>query len=280
MITDSALDLYRSFEHDAWERAANVYAESFEQISGPFAPLLVDACRCTQGDRVLDIACGCGLVSAAAAALGAAVVGVDYSRAMVEEARRRRPSIEFAEADAESLPYADGSFDCVLIGFGVHHFPSPQRALSEAARVLRNSGRIAFSVWSSSDHAIQQLVIDAIQTAGTPDSSLPSPPHGDIKSEEACTALLNGAGFNATSAYKVEVRVPVPSAFELLCWYEQGTARASALIRSQRSEHRAAVTDALQRSLEQYTVRGRFLVPAVAIFATGLLSQPASENDP
>ena len=96
---------------------------------------LLDAAAVGPGVRVLDVGCGLGTLAAAAAARGATVTGVDLASGMLEEARRRHPSIEFVLADAEALPFADGAFDVALGAFVVNHLPHPERAAAELARV-------------------------------------------------------------------------------------------------------------------------------------------------
>ena len=200
---------YRNFEHESWERAAQHYADSFGTFTAPFARHLLDAVGCSNGTRILEIASGTGYISHLATTLGAIATGVDFSAAMVAEAKRRYPSAFFSEADAESLPFGAESFDAVVVGFGVNHFPSPHLAVSEARRVLRVGGTLAFAVWSSSDNKIQQVLIDGITESGRRGSALPAPPNGDNNSPERCIRLLSGAGFDveSSSARKLEIRL-------------------------------------------------------------------------
>src|SRR4029077_20414276 len=128
MSLDPAHLLYREFEHAAWERAAANYADTFEAVTALFARPLLDAVGCSAGLRLLDVACGGGYVSSLAASMGAVPTGVDFSAGMVAQASERYRLISFAEADAERLPFPDGAFDRVVIGFGVHHFSDPQLA--------------------------------------------------------------------------------------------------------------------------------------------------------
>jgi len=95
--------------------------------------------------RVLDLACGPGLVAAAAVGRRALPVGLDFSSAMIALARADHPGIRFEEGDAEVLPFADEAFDAVVANFGIHHVAEPNRALTEARRVLRPGGRVAFT---------------------------------------------------------------------------------------------------------------------------------------
>jgi demethylmenaquinone methyltransferase/2-methoxy-6-polyprenyl-1,4-benzoquinol methylase len=96
-----------------------------------------------RGDRVLDACCGTGDLAIAATRAGAGeVVGVDFSRAMLERARRKAPGIEWIEGDVLSLPFGDESFDAVTVGFGVRNVEDLPAALRELRRVLRPGGRL------------------------------------------------------------------------------------------------------------------------------------------
>jgi demethylmenaquinone methyltransferase / 2-methoxy-6-polyprenyl-1,4-benzoquinol methylase len=97
----------------------------------------------TPGDAVLDACCGSGDLAVAARRAGGVVTGLDFSRAMLERARRKAPDITWVEGDALALPFGDGSFDAVTVGFGVRNLADPARGLAELRRVLRPGGRIA-----------------------------------------------------------------------------------------------------------------------------------------
>src|SRR5207247_2111000 len=81
----------------------------------------VDVVRARAGVRLLDVACGPGFITAAAAARGADPIGLDFSPAMIALARRLHPSIAFRDGDAEALPFDDRSFDAVVMNFGLLH---------------------------------------------------------------------------------------------------------------------------------------------------------------
>ena len=95
------------------------------------------------GDRVLDVCCGTGDLAVAAAEAGGHVTGLDFSEPMLERARRKSAEIEWVEGDALALPFADGSFDAVTVGFGVRNLPDIEAGLAELRRVLRPEGRLA-----------------------------------------------------------------------------------------------------------------------------------------
>jgi ubiquinone/menaquinone biosynthesis C-methylase UbiE len=117
---------------------------------------LVDAAALERGARVVDVACGTGVLTRAVAdAVGRDdwVAGVDCSEPMLEVARRRAPCIDWRLAHAECLPFGDESFDAVVSQFGLMFFQDKVAALREMLRVVRPGGRIALAVWDRSEHA-------------------------------------------------------------------------------------------------------------------------------
>jgi ubiquinone/menaquinone biosynthesis C-methylase UbiE len=134
---------------------------------------LCEAVDLPAGARVLDVAAGNGNATLAAARRFGDVVSTDYVLALLERARVRASAegltVDFREADAENLPFADGSFDVVLSTFGVMFTPGQQRAASELARVCRSGGRIGLANWTPTS-----MIGELFKTLG---SYLP-PPEG------------------------------------------------------------------------------------------------------
>jgi demethylmenaquinone methyltransferase / 2-methoxy-6-polyprenyl-1,4-benzoquinol methylase len=94
-------------------------------------------------DRVLDVCCGTGDLALEAARAGGDVTGLDFSAPMLERARRKSADVEWLEGDALALPFPDGSFDAVTIGFGLRNLANVERGLIELHRVLTTGGRLA-----------------------------------------------------------------------------------------------------------------------------------------
>lgn len=113
---------------------------------------LCEALDLRSSQRVLDVAAGNGNATLAAARRFADVVSTDYVGALLERGRRRAEadglSVEFREADAETLPFEDGSFDVVMSTFGVMFTPNQQKAASELLRVCRPGGKIGLANWT------------------------------------------------------------------------------------------------------------------------------------
>ena len=95
------------------------------------------------GDEALDACCGTGDLALAAERAGGRVTGVDFSERMLERARAKSQTVEWVLADVTALPFSDGRFDAVTVGFGIRNVPELEAGLAELARVLRPGGRIA-----------------------------------------------------------------------------------------------------------------------------------------
>jgi SAM-dependent methyltransferase len=129
---------------------AEIYDEQFvPALFRPFAGAVADAAGIRAGQRVLDVACGTGVLTLAAAErVGptGAVVGLDPNPDMLDIARRKAAPIEWIDGRAEALRFADSSFDAVVSQFGLMFFDDRVAALREAQRVLRPEGRLAVAV--------------------------------------------------------------------------------------------------------------------------------------
>jgi demethylmenaquinone methyltransferase / 2-methoxy-6-polyprenyl-1,4-benzoquinol methylase len=101
-----------------------------------------DLARVGPGSRALDVATGTGDLAVELAARGAEVTGLDFAEKMLELARAKAPGIEWVQGNALELPYGDGEFDAVTVGFGARNFSDLERGLREMARVTRPGGRV------------------------------------------------------------------------------------------------------------------------------------------
>ena len=104
------------------------------------------------GERILDIAAGTGTSSVALTKTGAHVVAADFSEGMIKVGKERHgdnPLLDFIQADATALPFADGEFDAVTISFGLRNVVEPKKALAEFSRVTRPGGRVVICEFST-----------------------------------------------------------------------------------------------------------------------------------
>lgn len=135
--------------------AANAYeALMVPALFGEWASRVADAAQIQPGERILDLACGTGILAREVAKrTGAAglVAGLDPSAGMLEVAKQLAPGVEWRHGVAESLPFADKTFDAVVSQFGLMFFDDRSEALRQATRVLKPEGRLAVAVWDSLD---------------------------------------------------------------------------------------------------------------------------------
>ncbi len=147
----------------------------------PAARLVAHAGVC-RGQRVLDVACGTGVVALTAARVGAVVSAIDLSPELIVYGRQHATlagaNIVFKEGDVEALPYEDASFDVVLSQFGHMFAPRPDVAVAEMLRVLRPGGTLAFSTWPP-EHFVGQMFALVARHAPPPPGAAPPAQWGD-----------------------------------------------------------------------------------------------------
>lgn len=232
------------------------------------AEQLVDAADLHAGWRVLDVATGSGNAAIAAARLGCEAVGVDYVPHLLERGRVRAIAegldVELLEGDAESLPFADASFDAVTSVFGCMFAPDHPRAAAELLRVTRPGGRIALASWTPGG-----FIGDLFRTMAThvaPPAGVPAPMEwGD----EARLHTLLGDGVTSLRSAERTFTFRFGSAAELVGFFRRWYGPTLKAF--------AALDDEGQRALENDMValverHDRLAGQAVAIPATYLES--------
>ena len=152
-------------------------AEAYEALLvpalfAPWAPRVAQAAQLGPGQRVLDVACGTGVLAREALARtapGGAVAGLDPNAGMLAVARAIAPAIDWCQGVAEALPYPAGGFDAVVSQFGLMFFDDRAQALREMLRVLRPGGRLAVAVWDALEHVpAYAALVDVLERAAGP----------------------------------------------------------------------------------------------------------------
>lgn len=205
-------------------------AEGYDTLNAHFVTLgtrLAERAALFPGDQVLDVACGTGAVTLAAARRvepEGHVTGIDLAPGMVARARANAlgagvANVTFAVMDAEALEFADESFGAALSGLGLFFLPDMPRGLAEIARVLKPGGRLAFTCFGKGFlEPLNSLLARDIRTHGLP----PNPLVKQMSWEpDVLHGMLESAGFFMVRAAEEEGEVvfPAPEAWWGMLWY-------------------------------------------------------------
>jgi SAM-dependent methyltransferase len=262
------VDPFTEFEHQGWQRVADKYDSVWSTSTRQFIPPLLDAAEVSPKMSILDVGCGPGYVSAAAAERGAKPTGLDFSKEMVAIAQRMFPLIEFKEGDAQNLPFADASFDRVLANFALLHLADPERACAEARRVLKAGGKFGFTIWAPpSESPYAKIIDDAIQAHADVNVDLPQgPPHYLFAGREEFRKALERAGFDGASMiFKLHtIQWKVPTARYVFDAERTAGVRTAGLLARQTPEALRAIQSAIETAVQRYAKNNEFRIPKAA----------------
>ena len=217
---------------------AEIYEQHFVPAIGePFATPVVDAVGLRPGERVLDVACGTGVVARRAAErVGAtgAVSGLDGNPGMLAVARTTAPgngssaqAIDWQEGSADDLPFSDGEFDAVLCSLGLQFFADKSGAVAEMRRVASPGGRVAVGLPGSMPPLFAELhdVLDehlGADIAAFVDAVF------SLDDPAAARALMDGAGLSEIDTVSRPMTLHLPSPVHFFWQYMLGTPLALA----------------------------------------------------
>jgi ubiquinone/menaquinone biosynthesis C-methylase UbiE len=191
--------------------------ETVHTLARPLAERMFAHVSLQAGDRVLDAACGTGIVTRVAVQryghLGH-VVGVDLNPGMLEVARAHTPAtrvpIEWRQSDVCALPFADASFEVALCQQGLQFVPDPGAALREMRRVLVPGGRLAFTVFSEIP-VYYAVLADALARHVSADAATSCLSRYTLRDAMTLRPLVEGAGFSAIEMRVLEVMRRMPA---------------------------------------------------------------------
>jgi ubiquinone/menaquinone biosynthesis C-methylase UbiE len=259
-------------EYDA---SAETYDRVFGRVSRDFLPVLLSAARLAPDMHVLDIATGTGLVAEAALAVVGPtghVAAADISPLMLERARERlggRPNASFSVEDGQALSFPDGEFDAVLCGLALMHFPDPARGLAEFHRVLRDGGRAAVSVPTTSDRSFSFRVLTAIGRQ-VPSRAAEVALNFSLGDAARLRTMFEAAGFSDVEAATEARRYAFASFDGYFEHFDRGSGAIAAEYIALPEEVRRAVRDDVRRGLEgDATTGGPIEVPVEFLFGSG-----------
>jgi ubiquinone/menaquinone biosynthesis C-methylase UbiE len=251
---------------NASEEMGEQYERGFVPVLfGPWAAVLVERVPPHPGERVLDVACGTGVVTRLAAERvgpSGTVVGADVSPAMLAAARRASEGmpIDWREADAGALPFADASFDLVFCQQGLQFFPDRPAALREMRRVLAPGGRLGLAVWRRQEEnaGFQALGEVLARHIGPQAGELPPFALGDA---ELVRGLVAEAGFREIEVRRETLPARWPSAEGMLKIVAAGAGPMIAALTALSDEERCALVDDFAAAVAAYTTDEGLVYP-------------------
>ena len=172
---EAAASDFKHRDAASYDDVTEAFDRFTQRFTGSIAERVVELAQLRAGDRVLDVGCGTGVVSFAAARRlgeGGRLVGIDLSDGMLRAAsgkanRAREGKVEFRKMDAEALEFPDAHFDAALSMFALRHFPHPDAALAQMHRVLKPGGRLVVAVGAAPSLASRAGIAAALRRVRT-----------------------------------------------------------------------------------------------------------------
>lgn len=234
------------------------------RLNAPWVPELLARCPVAPGERVLDLACGAGLVAAAAADAGARVEGADSWDEMARIARRERPGLGWVLADLGRLPFRAGAFDVALCQQGLQFADEASAALQEARRVLRPGGRLGATVWADlggcpAFAALRDAVGARLGMETAPGVAVPE----ELADPEAFAATLAEAGFGSVRVERVRRILRFGSVEDFLRSFVAGS-YLSEHVSAASPRQLAGILDDMEKRLAPRADAGGFAFPIEA----------------
>jgi ubiquinone/menaquinone biosynthesis C-methylase UbiE len=262
---------FKRLERDGWQQQASTYGDRIGLLTQEANKHLIEAVALRPGMRILDICCGPGFGAGQAAARGAKAIGIDFAPAMVQEAKRRFPNVEFQHGDAEALEFPEASFDAAICPFGVLHFNEPERALAEAFRVLKPGACYAFSVWCVPEKAeLLGLALKVIADLADMNVPMPpAPPFFQYSDAAVAKAALERAGFDSIVSEEIPLFYRGHAAEEVWDWFDKSTVRTMALIRLQTADVQRRIREGIIQAAARYKCDDGLKIPCPAILHSG-----------
>lgn len=266
--------LQRRVQRYGWDKAAQYYETLWQQQLRPAHDVMFALAKINSGERIIDTACGTGLISFRAShATGESgyVLGTDISDKMVEICRQaaianHNSNCAFERVDAESLAVADEEFDIALCALGLMYMPNPVRALKEMFRVLKAGGRCVASVWGTRRHCGWADVFEIVDKRV---SSEVCPMFFNLGNDEMLQRSLEAAGFSNTRIERISTVLHYSSAEEACAAAFEGGPVALAYFKFADNVKKEAREEYLA-SIEPFRIGNTYSVPGEFVIGSGV----------
>lgn len=265
-------------QQERWQLAGNA-PEIYERhlvpaIFGPWAPIVVELGRLLPGERVLDVACGTGIVARVAAKYvgsGGRVVGLDINPAMLAIAGLLPPApgavVEWREASADAMPFPGATFDVVFCQLGLQYFPDRPAALREMHRVLVERGRLVLMVWRPIQFSPGfAMLADALEHRVSPEAAAVMRAPFSLGDPGSLRALIEGGDFHNLTIRPATGTVQFPSPEDFVRHQVAGSPLAGHVAKVDDQARAALLTD-IKEALRPYFSAGGLKFPIEAQLA-------------
>ena len=211
--------LQRRIQRYGWDKAANYYESSWQKQLQPAQDKLIKFSNIKTGEKVIDIACGTGLVTFRVAERTGEkgfVLGTDISDKMVDlasllAAKKKYLHVKFERMDAEELSVDDNTFDVALCALGLMYVPDPLKAMKEMWRVIKPGGRAVTAVWGKRDHCGWAEIFEIVDKRV---SSEVCPMFFNTGNDRVLEKYFTAAGFSGIAAERISTRLEYASGEE------------------------------------------------------------------
>jgi ubiquinone/menaquinone biosynthesis C-methylase UbiE len=256
-----------------WDKAEPFYEAGWKHSLKPAQDLLLRVASLKEGEKVLDISCGTGIVSfQAAEQVGpqGQVLGIDISDNMIATSVRNADTLDlnnvsFKRMQAENLELRDSLFDVALNALGLMYYPNPEKAVEEMNRVLVTDGRAVSAVWGARKNCGWSEIFPIVDSRVNTEVC---PLFFQLGTGDALTNLYRSTGFHGVKLERINTKLHYPSAEEALNAAFAGGPVAMAYARFDEPTKESAHQEYLS-SIQPFKQNGEYFIPGEFVVVTG-----------